>query len=116
MDAKVERELLRKLKKFHGKVPVSQLPSKIGVPKSVLIYLMGKADIPLGRERIQYITKVRWLRTKEGGSAPQLRVSRIIVRQMGLKEGSKVQWFLEKGKIVGIPLPTEESLSGETGG
>jgi len=108
MEPKVEEELIKRLKELYGKMPLKQIQSKLGVSRSVLLYLLGKAGLPMEQGRIQAITVVRWIPTREGGSAPLLRVSRRVVRVLGLKEGDKVLWSIEKGKIVGIPLCREE--------
>jgi hypothetical protein len=109
MDARIEEELITRLKEHYGKMPLSQLQSKLRVSKSVFYYLLGKAGLPLEQRRVQTITVVHWRPTREGGNAPVLRVSRYIVRKMGLKDGDKVQWIIEKGRIVGIPLTVSPS-------
>jgi hypothetical protein len=110
MEPKIEEELIGRLKEHYGKLPLKQIQSKLGVPKSIFLYLLGKAGLPLEQSRVQTITIVHWKPTKEGGSAPTLRVSRHIVRQMGLKEGDKVQWIIEKGRIIGMPLTTKPEI------
>jgi len=100
----VEEELIKRLKEYYGKMPLDQIRSKLGVPKNVFLYLLGKAGLPLDQKRVQTITVVHWRSTKEGGSAPVLRVSRHIVRRLGLKDGDRVQWLIEKDRLVGVPL------------
>jgi len=104
LNSEIEGELISRLRELHGKMPLEVIRKKLGVSKPLLLYLLGKAGLPLKRTRIQTITVVRWKPTKEGGSAPTLRVSRHIVRKLGLKDGDKVQWVIEKGRIVGLPL------------
>jgi len=109
MDPTVELELISRLKKLYGRMSLDQIRKRLGVSKPVFLYLLGKSGLPLKQSRVQTITVVHWEPTKEGGSAPVLKVSRAIVRKLGLRDGTKVQWTVEKGKIVGIPLTRKES-------
>ncbi len=114
MEPEIEEELLKRLKAHYGKEPLEQIRKKLGVSKPVFTYLLGKAGLPLVQSKVQNITVVRWKPTPEGGSAPLLKVSRAVVRKLGLKDGDKVRWLIEKGRIVGIPLKvTSSQLEGE---
>jgi hypothetical protein len=104
MHPKVEEELIKRLKENYGKMSMEELQTKLGVSKSVFLYLLGKAGLPLRQRRIQTITVVHWRPAGAGRNAPMLRVSRHVVRKLGLKDGDKVQWMIEKGRIVGVPL------------
>ena len=111
MEPEIERELIEKIKELYGKMSLKQIQEKLSIPRHVLMYLIGKAGLPLRQERVQSITVVRWRPTREGGSAPVLRVSRRIVRKLGLRDGDKVMWTIKDGKIIGIPLTRREKES-----
>jgi hypothetical protein len=104
MEPEFEERLLEKLKALYGRYEPEEITSRLGITDTTFMYLLGKANLPFPHKRIQYVTKVAWRRTEEGGSAPTLRVSRAIVRELNLRDGDRVQWFIEKDRILGIPL------------
>jgi len=104
MDPILEEKLTQKLRSLYGKKSLEAIREELRLSKPLFFYLMGKASLPVKQRRIQYVTKVFWRGTREGGSAPILRVSRAIIRQLDLREGDQVQWSVENGKIVGTPL------------
>jgi len=105
MQKETESQLITQVKELYPRFSLNEIQEKLGVSRQILFYIIGKAGLEIKHNRIQTITKVFWR-----NNAPNLRVSRFVVRKMALNDGDEIQWIIDAGKIIGIPKNTQIKL------